>query len=159
MFPQKYCRGCRTARPLTYFHRNSRLKNGLEHQCKLCRATKDRLRRASKQLEQQFAKQKVCAACQQTKQAEQFHHNTLGLHGMHPYCKDCKREADAIRRARSKHTIQQSASSRAQIDDQGTDSAALSCSAWCGQRREFCQGPDVNKVCRGCITIHITIIM
>ena len=103
----KACTECRIIKPLTDFHRNRKLSDGHENQCKLCRAERDSQRRASKRSVQPSAEWKPCSVCKQSKPAKQFHSNPLGTDGLHSQCKDCKKSADAKRRAKGQQTVAQ----------------------------------------------------
>ena len=103
----KTCTECRITQPLTDFHRNRRLSDGRENQCKLCRAERDSQRRASKKSIQPSAEPKSCRVCKQIKPAKGFHSNPLGTDGLYGCCKDCKKSADAKRRAKGQQTVVQ----------------------------------------------------
>lgn len=150
--PGKRCRKCRTLKPVADFHRNSRLSDGHEHHCKSCRAEKDKIRRASKQLKQPVVTQKACKKCLQTKPASHFQRNAIAPGSLHSYCKECKRKSDMEARLRSKRKAVCTDSDSSHVGQRQRKSVLQTCNT-CGtlQADYVQQHPSVGVICQQCI--------
>ena len=105
--PLRKCRKCRQFKPEDSFHRNNGLSGGLEYQCKVCRAEKDKVRRIGKQSRACLVTQKECRRCREVKQADCLQRNALAIDCLHSYCKACKKVVDA-RRSQTEEETQSS---------------------------------------------------
>ena len=152
LIPGKTCHKCHAAKPLEDFHRNSRLEGGHEHQCKVCRSEKDRLRRISKHSNESTVADKACKKCQQIKPSQQFQRNAITADGLHSYCRSCKRIADMEARIRTKRKAQESQPDNV-VRQYVRTPGSLTCSNCHHQQTDFVrQYPGTTIVCQQCAT-------
>lgn len=90
----KYCGWCNKELPHSSFGPHKRSADGLNYQCKKCRADyENKRRRAQGLLEKAKSKiegnQKLCMHCKKMKPLSQFSTSSRGLGGVHAYCKPC----------------------------------------------------------------------
>jgi 5-methylcytosine-specific restriction endonuclease McrA/rubredoxin len=89
----KQCSKCKEIKPKAEFHKNSMGKDGLESQCRACRAVYDRERaernKAKNAERPEVPEFKRCPKCGVTKPGDEFSRNSTNADGLKSQCKSC----------------------------------------------------------------------
>lgn len=84
----KLCLTCKVMKTQADFHKNNRLKDGLQTRCKECCRKFDSSRDYVFD-ESNGNYKKICTKCGKTKQASEFYKSKIQKSGLTPWCKDC----------------------------------------------------------------------
>lgn len=104
---KKMCSYCKRLKPVTEYHKNGGLNDGLSCYCKTCyqwlsKVRREYLREVNKSKGDTVLEQtKRCSKCGQTKPGTEFYRNSCVRDGLSNYCITCNREYN--RKYREKH--------------------------------------------------------
>lgn len=122
------CRACDQTRPCSEFHRRSVSSDGLDSLCRDCRskaksayyaANRDRAQaqqrkrrvagtsgiRRRPDRQEPATDDKQCTACRVTRAYTEFNRRAASVDGLQPRCRDCEREAKALRYVANREAI------------------------------------------------------
>ena len=102
----KKCSSCDTILPLTFFHNNKHMKDGLQNQCRVCKLERYIKQKEigyskeidySKEIGYSKEKRKRCRKCNVEKPLSEFYKNSSCKDGHRNTCKTCHAKAQRIR--------------------------------------------------------------
>ncbi len=88
----RQCKKCEVFKPLTHFHRVSKLNNNRRHVCIECINAYIVEYRRNNKIDP--PETKMCPKCKQEKGIDDFYRNRSARNGYDTYCKKCKRQAN-----------------------------------------------------------------
>lgn len=92
----KRCAKCREEKPLSEFHRNRALADGLCHYCKPCTCANSKkysaLYREKNRAQHKIPEMSICCVCHIAKGSSEFHIDRNKKFGISVRCKDCQRQ-------------------------------------------------------------------